>query len=136
MTILTRKCYATGGSANPTINSQGNRYLAPNNPFAKEARKGHYIILLDYGLGAFAENCWMPRISAKGLQDPGTFVLRIIVDPTNLSDGLHYYEVYGVDCNAPWRGPLFRLPITITKPISVRSQLIYSQGGVYCQLTE
>ncbi|CAL0324429.1 unnamed protein product [Lupinus luteus] len=28
--------YAIGGSANPTINSQGNRYLAPQNPFAKE----------------------------------------------------------------------------------------------------
>ncbi|CAA0825731.1 Probable pectate lyase 15 [Striga hermonthica] len=28
--------YAIGGSANPTINSQGNRYLAPVNPFAKE----------------------------------------------------------------------------------------------------
>ncbi|VVA15880.1 PREDICTED: probable pectate lyase [Prunus dulcis] len=28
--------YAIGGSAEPTINSQGNRYLAPNNAFAKE----------------------------------------------------------------------------------------------------
>lgn len=28
--------YAIGGSAEPTINSQGNRYLAPSNPFAKE----------------------------------------------------------------------------------------------------
>lgn len=28
--------YAIGGSAEPTINSQGNRYLAPVNPFAKE----------------------------------------------------------------------------------------------------
>ena len=28
--------YAIGGSAEPTINSQGNRYLAPANPFAKE----------------------------------------------------------------------------------------------------
>ncbi|KAK6143986.1 hypothetical protein DH2020_020806 [Rehmannia glutinosa] len=28
--------YAIGGSANPTINSQGNRYLAPANRFAKE----------------------------------------------------------------------------------------------------
>lgn len=28
--------YAIGGSANPTINSQGNRFLAPANPFAKE----------------------------------------------------------------------------------------------------
>ncbi|XP_022727760.1 probable pectate lyase 20 [Durio zibethinus] len=31
--------YAIGGSANPTINSQGNRYLAPKNPFAKEVTK-------------------------------------------------------------------------------------------------
>ena len=28
--------YAIGGSASPTINSQGNRYLAPSNRFAKE----------------------------------------------------------------------------------------------------
>lgn len=40
----------------------------------------------------------------------------IIVDPTNLSEGLHYCEVYAVDCKAPWRGPIFRVPITITKP--------------------
>ncbi|KAH7691860.1 Pectate lyase protein [Dioscorea alata] len=31
--------YAIGGSANLTINSQGNRYLAPTNPFAKEVTK-------------------------------------------------------------------------------------------------
>ncbi|XP_057958540.1 probable pectate lyase 8 [Malania oleifera] len=31
--------YAIGGSAQPTINSQGNRYLAPNNLFAKEVTK-------------------------------------------------------------------------------------------------
>ncbi|CAH2038919.1 unnamed protein product [Thlaspi arvense] len=31
--------YAIGGSANPTINSQGNRYAAPKNPFAKEVTK-------------------------------------------------------------------------------------------------
>ncbi|KAF3328136.1 putative pectate lyase 8 [Carex littledalei] len=31
--------YAIGGSAGPTINSQGNRYLAPSNPFAKEVTK-------------------------------------------------------------------------------------------------
>lgn len=28
--------YAIGGSADPTINSQGNRYLAPTDPNAKE----------------------------------------------------------------------------------------------------
>lgn len=31
--------YAIGGSANPTINSQGNRFLAPNNRFSKEVTK-------------------------------------------------------------------------------------------------
>ncbi|XP_019245120.1 PREDICTED: probable pectate lyase 12 isoform X1 [Nicotiana attenuata] len=31
--------YAIGGSGNPTINSQGNRYIAPFNPFAKEVTK-------------------------------------------------------------------------------------------------
>ncbi|KAM7252865.1 hypothetical protein ACFE04_008727 [Oxalis oulophora] len=31
--------YAIGGSAAPTINSQGNRYAAPTNPFAKEVTK-------------------------------------------------------------------------------------------------
>ncbi|KAK9063197.1 hypothetical protein SSX86_017067 [Deinandra increscens subsp. villosa] len=40
----------------------------------------------------------------------------VVVDPSKLSDGLHYFEVYGIDCNAPWRGPLFRIPVTITKP--------------------
>ncbi|XAR69152.1 Pectate lyase [Bertholletia excelsa] len=31
--------YAIGGSGNPTINSQGNRYIAPSNPYAKEVTK-------------------------------------------------------------------------------------------------
>lgn len=31
--------YAIGGSGNPTINSQGNRYTAPLNPYAKEVTK-------------------------------------------------------------------------------------------------
>ncbi|KAI6696312.1 hypothetical protein NL676_016431 [Syzygium grande] len=46
----------------------------------------------------------------------------IVVDPSNLSSGLHYYEVYGVDCKSPWRGPLFRIPVTITKPAVVVSR--------------
>nr|GEW39471.1 tripeptidyl-peptidase 2 isoform X2 [Tanacetum cinerariifolium] len=54
----------------------------------------------------------------------------VVVDPTKLSDGLHYFEVYGIDCNAPWRGPLFRIPITITKPkiVETRPPLITFSG--------
>ncbi|CAL9767410.1 unnamed protein product [Musa acuminata subsp. burmannicoides] len=34
--------YAVGGSQHPTIISQGNRYIAPSNPFAKEVTKRDY----------------------------------------------------------------------------------------------
>ncbi|OAY76111.1 Tripeptidyl-peptidase 2 [Ananas comosus] len=43
----------------------------------------------------------------------------IVVDPTIISNGLHYHEIYGIDCKAPWRGPLFRVPITIVKPLTL-----------------
>lgn len=46
----------------------------------------------------------------------------VVVDPTNLSEGLHYFELYGIDCKAPWRGPLFRIPVTITKPKAVQNR--------------
>ena len=55
----------------------------------------------------------------KELTSFDAFLFSVVVDPTNLSEGLHYYELYGVDCKAPWRGPLFRIPITITKPMTV-----------------
>ena len=34
--------YAIGGSASPTINSQGNRYMAPADPNAKEVTSNNY----------------------------------------------------------------------------------------------
>lgn len=46
----------------------------------------------------------------------------IVVDPTNLGDGVHYFEVYGIDCKAPDRGPLFRIPVTIIIPETVANR--------------
>jgi len=37
--------YAIGGSASPTIYSQGNRFLAPNTRFNKEVHSGYLIFI-------------------------------------------------------------------------------------------
>ncbi|KAK9121596.1 hypothetical protein Syun_019213 [Stephania yunnanensis] len=77
------------------------------------------------------EECVKLQSSEKAVVKAPEFVLlthngrsfNVIVDPTNLSDGLHYYELYGIECKAPWRGPVFRVPITIAKPLAVKEQI-------------
>ena len=64
----------------------------------------------------------------------------IVVNPANISSGLHYYEVYGIDYKAPWRGPIFRVPITVIKPITLLgeppllsiSNLPFRSGNNFC----
>lgn len=50
---------------------------------------------------------WVEAPSALLLHSGGrTFEVK--VDATSLPEGLHYAEVCAFDCNAAWRGPLFR----------------------------
>ena len=42
---------------------------------------------------------------------------KIFIDPTKLEPGLHCANVKGYDAQNPERGPLFSVPITITKPV-------------------
>lgn len=43
----------------------------------------------------------------------------IVVDPSHLTPGVHCAQVHGIDCEAPWRGPLFQIPVTVLKPIEL-----------------
>ncbi|GLI68325.1 hypothetical protein VaNZ11_012720 [Volvox africanus] len=43
----------------------------------------------------------------------------VIVDPSSLPPGLHYGEVVALEVDSRERGPLFRLPITVIKPLQV-----------------
>lgn len=46
----------------------------------------------------------------------------IVVNPTQLTPGVHCSEIYGIDCEAPWRGPVFRIPITVLKPVELTNK--------------
>ncbi|RMF86238.1 MAG: hypothetical protein D6744_00060, partial [Planctomycetota bacterium] len=41
------------------------------------------------------------------------------VDPTRLEPGVHYAEIRGYDAGQPERGPVFRVPITVVRPMPV-----------------
>ncbi|EDV19912.1 uncharacterized protein TRIADDRAFT_61672 [Trichoplax adhaerens] len=47
----------------------------------------------------------------------------IKVDTSDLRPGAHYSEICGYDSACIELGPLFRIPITVTKPISIRDPL-------------
>ncbi len=45
--------------------------------------------------------------------------MQILIDPTRLAPGAHYAEVRGYDSNSPDRGPIFRVPITVIRPVEL-----------------
>eukprot|EP00250_Pteridium_aquilinum_P012313 c20649_g1_i1 orf=679-4899(-) len=46
----------------------------------------------------------------------------IVINPTHLAPGVHCSEICGIDCKAPWRGPVFRIPITVLKPLELTNK--------------
>ena len=41
---------------------------------------------------------------------------KVTIDTSELAPGEHYAHIYGYDAKSPERGPLFRVPISVTKP--------------------
>jgi pectate lyase len=65
--------YAIGGSANPTINSEGNRFIAPDDANAKEvtkravcSRRGMESVELEIGRRPNAERCIFCSVRRRG----------------------------------------------------------------------
>ncbi len=67
--------------------------------------------------------CTVPWISSAAhfvlMNNGHTFPIQI--DPTHLptGSGAHYGEVLGFDAACEARGPIFRVPVTVIRPISV-----------------
>lgn len=52
----------------------------------------------------------------------GTRSFEIRVDATKLPVGLHSAEITGVERGAEWRGPVFRVPVTVTVPLALANK--------------
>eukprot|EP00741_Cyanophora_paradoxa_P020100 tig00021234_g19401.t1 len=59
------------------------------------------------------------RVPAFLLLNGGGRDFQVRVDPTALPEGLHYAEIQGHDAECPGRGPLFRVPVYVCKPLRV-----------------
>jgi pectate lyase len=97
--------YAIGGSANPTINSQGNRFLAPGNPFAKEVTK--------------RVGSWQGEWKQWNWRSQGDLML----------NGA-YFTKSGAAAPASYA----RASSLGAKPASVVSMLTYSSGALKCRI--
>ncbi len=61
--------------------------------------------------------------AAESIQlSSGFRMFELRVDPTELPPGVHSAEVLGFDAARPERGPLFRLPVTVLRPMSLENE--------------
>ena len=56
------------------------------------------------------------------LMNSGGREFQIGVDPTKLAPGLHVAEVQAIDALKPEKGPVFRLPVTVLKPMPLTNE--------------
>ncbi|KAK9867034.1 hypothetical protein WJX84_006426, partial [Apatococcus fuscideae] len=77
-----------------------------------------------------AEDELQLRATADWLDCPNSLFLpfngrtfEIKVAASSLPEGLHFAEVQGIDSKAPWRGPIFRIPVAVMRPLHVGPQL-------------
>ncbi|XAR50086.1 Pectate lyase [Bertholletia excelsa] len=98
--------YAVGGSANPTIISHGNRYLAPKNSFAKEITKREYT----------EESEWKSWV----WKSEGDFFVN---------------GAFFVESGIPDQSKMIELSSLITaKPGSMASTLTRYAGAIHCEV--
>ncbi len=57
----------------------------------------------------------------------------IRVDPTHLPPGVHYAEIRGYDVTSPERGPVFRVPITVVRPLTVAPSERAAQASAHSE---
>lgn len=83
---------------------------------------------IDLKLRVQSTQSWVTSPSMLMLHHNGR-TIEVHVDPTDLPEGVHYAEVQGIDVTAEWRGPLFRIPITVVKPLQLAVQPGNVLGG-------
>jgi tripeptidyl-peptidase-2 len=112
--IYLREPNETGDDAEP---QEFTVRVAPSfHPNARSRQKVAYRLRLTLESGAEWVQCGEEITVTNG---GATF--SVLVDPRNVESGAHYSEVVGYDADDKARGPLFRLPITVCRPIASRT---------------
>jgi len=77
------------------------------------------------------------RTDADWVAVPERFVLaaatrgfKVTVDPTALKAGYHTAHIVGIDSEFPDRGPLFRVPVTVTQPLPMAREVAFQPSLV------
>ena len=78
----------------------------------------HAVAAAAEALMMFCVKCKMIQslLTTSWLSHSGDAVYGSQVDCSSLPEGLHYAEISAKDSTAPWRGALFRIPVTVIKP--------------------
>ncbi|KAI8808438.1 Tripeptidyl peptidase II-domain-containing protein [Cladochytrium replicatum] len=96
---------------------------------ADEPRVNASKLTLELQMSLSSTASWIQAPDFLLLNNGGrTFSIKI--DPVSLPPGLHYAEVQGFDTKAVDAGPLFRVPVTVVKPLPREPSAVYKFENV------
>ncbi|EPZ30926.1 subtilisin-like protein [Rozella allomycis CSF55] len=102
-----------------------NQYTVNVNPVFRNDEDNNKKYQLDVKMAITSSEPWVTVPEYLQINNGGRN-FNIIVDARNIKEGLNFCQVEGFDVSSPWRGPLFKVLITVCKPIQPKESNQFS----------